>query len=123
MPNLKPRPLGEVAAIADGEGLFPVICGRTQFVSIVVFASYQPVGETCGLPYNNPTVLSAVLIASTLISPNYVATNHPFNEAMAVYPSIFLTNAGGKCIISAVRVFFAEKGENDANEKVFWSVL
>ena len=42
---------------------------------------------------------------------------------MVVYPSIFLTNAGGKCIIFAVRVFFAEKGENDANEKVFWSVL
>ena len=42
---------------------------------------------------------------------------------MAVYPSIFLTNAGGKWIIFAVRVFFAEKGENDANEKVFWSVL
>ena len=37
---LKPRPPGEVAAIADGEGLFPVICGRTQFVPTVVLASY-----------------------------------------------------------------------------------
>ncbi len=42
---LKPRPLGEVAAIADGEGLFPVICGRTQFVSTVVLASYYPQGR------------------------------------------------------------------------------
>lgn len=37
---LKPRPPGEVAAIADVEGLFPVICGRTQFVPTVVLASY-----------------------------------------------------------------------------------
>ena len=112
-----------MAAIADGEGLFPVICGRTVFAPTVGLASYQPVGETCVRPYNNPTVFSTVLTASTRIRHNNVATNHPFNEAMAVYPSIFLTNAGGKCIIFAVRVFFAEKGENDANEKVFWSVL
>ena len=37
---IKPRPSGEVAAIADGEGLFPVICGRIQFVPTVVLASY-----------------------------------------------------------------------------------
>ena len=36
---LKPRPPGEVAAIADGEGLFPVICWRTQFAPTVVLAS------------------------------------------------------------------------------------
>ena len=36
--TLKPRPSGEVAAIADGEG-----CGRTQFIpSVLLFLCTNP---------------------------------------------------------------------------------
>ena len=45
--TLKPRPSGEVAAIADGEGILPH--GRTQFIPIVLLAPH-PVGETYSLP-------------------------------------------------------------------------
>ncbi len=45
--TLKPLTPGEVAAIADGEGILPR--GRTQFIPIVLLAPH-PVGETYSLP-------------------------------------------------------------------------
>ncbi len=48
---IKPRPSGEVAAIADGEGNCQKFGGRTQFAHTTQpVASYQPAGEPCGLP-------------------------------------------------------------------------
>ena len=64
--HLKPLTPGEVARLAVTERDY---CwgGRTQFApTMLTFSRTNPVGETCGLPQNNPTVFSLSLEATSL---------------------------------------------------------